>query len=74
MRGERFSSKSLQDWNKYAKGEGYKSIKDMINYLYWEKKKSSRVLAKEMGITCSRLLQMMEDYGIKRRSRGGPNR
>lgn len=67
-------ARSLKEWNTFAKENGHKSIRDMIDNLYWKRKLSSRQIAVILGITCQRLLQMMENYGIKRRSRGGPNR
>ena len=67
-------ARSLKQWNDLAKENGFKNIRDMIDSLYWKRKLSSRQTAAILGVTCQRLLQMMVDYDIKRRSRGGPNR
>lgn len=66
--------KDLPKWNKEAQDKGYGGLKEMVNHLYWDKSMSSRAVAKELGVTVQRALQIMKKLDVPRRPMGGPNR
>lgn len=46
-----------------------REIRDYLTQLYWEKNKSMRQIAKEIGISLSSLYDMFCEYGVRTRTR-----
>lgn len=54
-------------WNLYAKQYGYKDIKDMLDYLYNEEKKSLMEVAEVMESSVPTITKLMDRHGVARR-------
>ena len=60
-----------RDWEAWAKERGYTSLKGMLKHLYEKEGLRGRRLGEAMECSHIRVLQLMEECGIKRKPAGG---
>ena len=62
------------DWAEFAKDWGYQSMREMLYDLYITKYYSTARLGAALGVRKDRAAQLLREYDIPVRSRGGYNR
>ena len=66
--------RSVPEWSTEAKLQGHKSAKEWLAKLYEADGLNEAQIAEKLGLSRSGAFHLLKRFGVKKRSKGGPNR